>query len=876
MASQKITDVSLVVDSFAGGLFLRSTFGVDGEQVNSALLPANSEDVFLQEFWTNVFNRTGFISWWINTKGATTGGGFDFSSELESSEEFLTVEKSDGSDSAVIPGPNAVSNRSRDSVDPYSWTAVNGDLFDFLNGLGAGTHTVNLIFNDGQSNAPTIADQTVDAVEGTAGTATIAATGEPIPALTATGLSTGITFVDNGDGTGTLSYANSVADGTYAITVKATNTDGTATATITLVVRAVPDLGGNIVLDVSTGSAGSSTLKQITDGTPPITYSIVGMLPVGFSFNARTRVLSWNANTIAGNTNVRYKAANLVGSDDVRLRIRVTAVDVPVVLPGVEDMEFEQNVKVDITLPAATSGNAPIVYALAGGLPNGLSFNANNRKITGTPTTVDTGGVELTYAATDADNDTDSSKFTVTVIEEDTNPTLPVINDIVFDQAVGTRTIQLPKSPTGNSPIVYSLTPDLPSGSSFDANTRIITLSVVDVISETEYTYTAEDTHGDTAIRKFNISVNEPNTQPSLPLIGARKYSVGNDVVDQLPSSPTGNEPITYDLIGSLPSGLSFNGNTRRITGNPKSAFSKLTFQYKATDADGESATRNFTIEVVLVTRPTKIGTPPDIEVRIGEPIDVLLPSAYNGIPPFTYGLEVAYEDGLLGQLPKGVEFNKDTRQLKGVIDSEVDISATIMVTDVTGLDATAGFKIKATEAPPTGSGSYRSIQFRIMLKIYEAADGAGRGFNFWNGAGNLTIDSEIYEPGIVNSTDDLETLAQGRTTQGTVNVGADLNSQFRAFMVGDPGVRLVDLFLIHRFSSNDDWSITDGFTGARIGGVGFDQEYIAFEITNDLDSRSTQLPDEFSDEFQSANYNGDRFFMNLKRIAAGNVRVVW
>ena len=53
---------------------------------------------------------------------------------------------------------------------------------------------------------------------------------------------------------------------------------------------------------------------------------------------------------------------------------------------------------VDITLPAATGGNTPLVYSIAD-LPAGLAFNAGTRRITSTPTTVQTRIV--TYTVTD-------------------------------------------------------------------------------------------------------------------------------------------------------------------------------------------------------------------------------------------------------------------------------------------------------------------------------------------------------------------------------------------------------------------------------------------------------------------------------------------
>ena len=65
-----------------------------------------------------------------------------------------------------------------------------------------------------------------------------------------------------------------------------------------------------------------------------------------------------------------------------------------------------------LTLPAATGGDGPLTYSLAPGVP-GLSFNATERRLSGTPTTA--GAYEMTYTARDVDGDTDTLTFTITV-----------------------------------------------------------------------------------------------------------------------------------------------------------------------------------------------------------------------------------------------------------------------------------------------------------------------------------------------------------------------------------------------------------------------------------------------------------------------------
>jgi len=73
----------------------------------------------------------------------------------------------------------------------------------------------------------------VTETSGTAFTYTVATTGYPTAALKAGTLPGGVSFSDNGNGTGTLSGTTAVAAGTYSVPVTATNTSGTASQTIT-------------------------------------------------------------------------------------------------------------------------------------------------------------------------------------------------------------------------------------------------------------------------------------------------------------------------------------------------------------------------------------------------------------------------------------------------------------------------------------------------------------------------------------------------------------------------------------------------------------------------------------------------------------------
>ena len=86
-----------------------------------------------------------------------------------------------------------------------------------------------------------------------------------------------------------------------------------------------------------------------------------------------------------------------------------------------------------LTLPAATGGRAPFSYALAPTIP-GLSFDADKRMLSGTPTAA--GDYRMTYTATDAGGASETLNFAVTVEAPEPGPLPPdqfeAVADIVF------------------------------------------------------------------------------------------------------------------------------------------------------------------------------------------------------------------------------------------------------------------------------------------------------------------------------------------------------------------------------------------------------------------------------------------------------------
>src|SRR5215831_9735164 len=119
---------------------------------------------------------------------------------------------------------------------------------------------------------------------GTSGSFTVMTTGFPAAALTETGaLPNGVTFKDNGNGTGTLSGTSaSGTGGAYSITIKATNTAGSPSQPFTLTVNQAPAVTSANGTTFTVGTSG--LFAVIATGFPAPALTETGALPSGMAF----------------------------------------------------------------------------------------------------------------------------------------------------------------------------------------------------------------------------------------------------------------------------------------------------------------------------------------------------------------------------------------------------------------------------------------------------------------------------------------------------------------------------------------------------------------------------------------------------------------
>ena len=330
-------------------------------------------------------------------------------------------------------------------------------------------------------------------------------------------------------------------------------------------------------------------LPAATGGTGAVTYTLTPPLPAGLTFTASTRTLGGTPSAATATTVYTYLATDsaLPTANTAQLRFSLTveanqapsfgAASVP------DQLLVKDELAPSLRLPVAAGGNAPLTYALTPALPAGLAFNAAMGIISGTPTAV-TSPTEYTLTVTDADGQTATLTFRLEVLAQaDSAPLLPtdsVLTDRILMENVQIATITLPAATGGNGTLTYTLTPDLPTGLTFNAATRTISGTPTVASSRQIYTYRASDGDSNTAAsdgdqRRFTLAVlsaptmNAPGiTYPAAPT----RLQVGTAMRGLLPVVGGFSGTPTYTLTGTLPKGLSLNAATGIISGTPTEA----------------------------------------------------------------------------------------------------------------------------------------------------------------------------------------------------------------------------------------------------------------------------------------------------------------
>ena len=562
-----------------------------------------------------------------------------------------------------------------------------------------------------------------------------------------TGTAVNLTLPEASGGTGTLSYTltpdTSIPDGlTFAPNLRTlagipTMTKETAVA-LTYTATDANDRTDNRTFTVTVYSALTFTdtttdlnqvytVGQMVDvtlpegsggaGTPSYTLTRISdnpgaaVLEPGLIFYPEDRA-------IRGKTGVEFGPADLLytvlDANGVFATIAFTmqVVTAPTFsAPTIADQNFTAGIAVNLALPAAGDGVDPLTYTL---MPDpdpaipGLTFVAGSRTLTGTPTTVAT-AVALTYTVTDANDITAALTFMVTVFGE------PNFTEIIDDQVytIGDSVaVTLPIANDGLGTLLYTLartdggSPTLPDGLIFNATARSIEGSPSAGFGGSDgasMRYTATDTNGAVAVLTFTLRVFGIDTTT----IDDQNYYTETAVNLTLPGASGGIGTLSFTLIPavSIPAGLSFDPDTRTLTGTPTTPKeTAVTLIYTAIDANGRMDNRTFMVTVYSALIFTDTTTVPPQRYTVDQVVAVTLPLGSGGSGTLSYTLTRISNDPTAPVVAPGLTFYPEDLAIRGIpmtgFGTTTPANLRYTVLDANGTSTSVTFTMQVLAAP--------------------------------------------------------------------------------------------------------------------------------------------------------------------------------
>lgn len=443
--------------------------------------------------------------------------------------------------------------------------------------------------------------------------------------------------------------------GTFSVAISATNSAGTATATLVLEIPAPPVITST---NAASGQLGNSFLYQITASNNPTSYAVNGSLPTGVSLNTNTGLISGTPSQ-AGTFTVTVSATNAGGTGSATLTLTVAPRPLPIVDSATQSGRVGQNFAFGIV-----ASNAPQSYT-ARNLPAGLTINARTGQISGIPTQAGTFTVAIS-----ATNSTGTGSGTLTLIIA-ARPIPVVTSETISGRVAQNFWYQIKAS---EAPQSYAAQ-NLPAGLTLNRTTGVITGTP-------------------TQFGKFTVAISATNST------GAGNGTLTIDTAQQpapivTPANQAGRVGLnfSYRIVASntprffgaqgLPAGLTINTATGQISGIPTRA-GTFTVTTSATNAGG-TGTGTLTLNIAALPSPPVITPPPaPLTGRLGQAFTYQV-AASNAPTSYRVGS---------GAWPVWLRLNTTTGQVSGTPNARGNFTFTVIASNAGGSSAPVTIRV--------------------------------------------------------------------------------------------------------------------------------------------------------------------------------------
>jgi LmbE family N-acetylglucosaminyl deacetylase len=521
---------------------------------------------------------------------------------------------------------------------------------------------------------------------GVPGSFKVATGGAPSPALSLTGsgeLPSGVTLVDNGDGTATISgtapasAAPAASSKNYPVTIQAQSGAGKSTQSFTLTVTNpgnVPTITSAKSVAFTTAVAGS--FEFTSTGTPTAALTQTGELPTGVVFSDKGNGTATISGTPAAsaapaaslkNYPLTIKASNGAGNVTQTFTLTVNNPGTAPKISSGNSASFTTGVAGSFAVTSTGDPNATL--SRTGTLPSGLIFT---NKGDGSATIA---GIPAASAAPPASSQTypltikalngageATQTLTLTVVNPGTAPEFSSGNSASFTTGVaGSFKITSTGAPTaalsrieGELPDGLALT-DKGDGTATIAGTPVASAAPAAGSQPYPLTIKASSAAG-SKTQTLTLTVSNPGAAPKITSGSLASFTTGTAGNFKVVSSGDPTAALTRPS-GELPAGVSFtdNGNgTATLSGTPAASAAPAgssqpySFTIKATNGAGND-TQSFTL---TVSNP---GTGPSITSVASTSFTTGVEASFEVT---STGAPVAVISQAAGALPPGVTFS--------------------------------------------------------------------------------------------------------------------------------------------------------------------------------------------------------------------------
>ena len=528
-----------------------------------------------------------------------------------------------------ITAPEGITiTRRTDDPTKYTITKENGKILDI------GVHKIKAKAKDGHygEDAP-IREFTFEVIDGlnTIGHQTWTE-GQAIPnipvsmtngsKITSLSVESGgdyIHLTSNADHTGVTGYALKKTDGiqTAYVTATYTNNEGQSRQiktkfTYEVTSSPVMDLSLEISNDKQTVSEGTRFKDMAVTATEGAKIT-VGTLPAGVSYDAEHKILS-GVGQYEGHHIIPVTVTKNGASITKLVELTVTPGNFSVPTVNYTFTAGETIPEITLNIPSNAT-----VSSVGGDLPRGLSWSADRKTITGTPTQVGTFQVYGYVNRTTADG-TNQSTYAYINITVNSVP----LNFSIPDNTKTVKALdELPPINLQADGAVLSITSgSLPPGVNFDAATKTVSGTPTKVGTYTATFTATSPTISGNSTASATLTINVTPRDLSVDVTNKEQEKNVLSAIDEVVLNPSDNKARLEVDTSQLPPGVTYNSDTRTISGIPSKAGEYL-IPYKVIFPEmAESPVDGGHIKINVRPLPVSINvTEKEQTVRVGTAI---------------------------------------------------------------------------------------------------------------------------------------------------------------------------------------------------------------------------------------------------------------